>query len=448
MLKDIRKKMGRGLFFYNKSIRLNLLFYGGYIMKELELTNEQIAEVERQWSILNRGAVEIIPEEEFKRKLAKSIKENKPLKVKLGLDPSAPDIHIGHTVPLQKLAQFQRLGHIVQLVIGDFTGQIGDPTGKSETRKQLTPEQVKDNAETYVKQLYKILDPEKTEVNYNSSWLAPLNFADVVALSAKMTVARMLERDDFEKRFRDNQAISVHEFFYPLMQGYDSVALHSDVELGGTDQKFNLLMGRHLQKEYGQEQQAVLMLPLIEGLDGVQKMSKSLGNYIGIDEEPNQIYGKAMSIPDELMAKYYKLVTDLPHDEVEEIVKGIENDTIHPRDAKMKMAYTLVRMYHGNEAAEEAENHFKTVFQKREMPSDIPVVEVDKSQLDDGKVWVVKLIVQLGMVPSNGEGRRMVQQGAVKINGDKVESVDTEITPEDDMIVQVGKRKFSKIKLG
>ena len=416
-------------------------------MEKINLTAEQNLELEKQWEILSRGSVEIIPEDEFKQKLAISIKENRPLKIKLGLDPSAPDIHVGHTVPLQKLRQFQNQGHVVQLVIGDFTGRIGDPTGKSETRKQLTDEQVKENAETYVKQLFKILDPNKTEVRFNSEWLAPLNFADVVKLAATMTVARMLERDDFEKRFKANQSISIHEFFYPLMQGYDSVALQSDVEIGGTDQKFNLLMGRQLQKEFNLEQQVIMTLPLIEGLDGVQKMSKSLGNYIGIDEEPNQIYGKAMSIPDELMAKYYKLVTDLPHQEVMDMVTGLENGTVHPRDAKMKIAYTLVRMYHGEQAAIEAENHFKTVFQNRDLPEDIPLMQLDQSSLENGEIWIVKLLVELGLVPSNGEGRRMVQQGAVKINGEKFEEVDAKIRPENEMIIQVGKRKFAKIEM-
>lgn len=412
-----------------------------------DLTEEQQTKFEQQWEILSRGAVEIIPEEDFKKKLIISIKENRPLKVKLGLDPSAPDIHVGHTVPLHKLKQFQDLGHIVQIVIGDFTGQIGDPSGKSETRKQLSPEQVKINAETYVEQLFKILDPQKTEVHYNSKWLAPLNFADVVTLAAKMTVARMLERDDFEKRFSTNLPISIHEFFYPLMQGYDSVALKSDIELGGTDQKFNLLMGRHLQKEYGQESQVVLMLPLIEGLDGVQKMSKSLNNYIGIDEEPNQIYGKSMSIPDELMIKYYKLITDLSHSEVMEMINDIESNSIHPRDAKMKMAYTLVRMYHGEKSAIEAETHFKTVFQKGALPADIPLIDIDKSSLDNNSIWIVKLIAMLKLVPSNGEGRRMVEQGAVKINGEKVDNTNYEVNVEQDMIIQVGKRKFAKINL-
>ncbi len=416
-------------------------------MEKINLTEEQNFELEKQWEILSRGSVEIIPEDEFKQKLAISIKENRPLKIKLGLDPSAPDIHVGHTVPLQKLRQFQNQGHVVQLVIGDFTGRIGDPTGKSETRKQLTDEQVKENAETYVKQLFKILDPNKTEVRFNSEWLAPLNFADVVKLAATMTVARMLERDDFEKRFKANQSISIHEFFYPLMQGYDSVALQSDVEIGGTDQKFNLLMGRQLQKEFNLDQQVIMTLPLIEGLDGVQKMSKSLGNYIGIDEEPNQIYGKAMSIPDELMTKYYKLVTDLPHQEVMDMVTGLENGSVHPRDAKMKIAYTLVRMYQGEQAAIEAENHFKTVFQNRDLPDDIPVIQLDQSSLDNGEIWIVKLLVELGLVPSNGEGRRMVQQGAVKINGEKFEEVDGKIIPENEMIIQVGKRKFAKLEM-
>ncbi|MGD9677407.1 MAG: tyrosine--tRNA ligase [Vulcanibacillus sp.] len=413
----------------------------------MELTLEQQIEFDRQWGILVRGSVEIIPEDEFKKKLTYSIKENKPLKVKLGLDPSAPDIHLGHTVPLQKLRQFQDLGHIVQLVIGDFTGQIGDPSGKSETRKQLTPEQVKVNAQTYVEQLFKVLDSEKTEVNYNSKWLEPLKFADVVTLASKLTVARMLERDDFEKRFASYQPISIHEFFYPLMQGYDSVALESDVEIGGTDQKFNLLMGRHLQKEYGKKQQVILMLPLIEGLDGVQKMSKSLGNYIGIDEEANQIYGKAMSIPDELMIKYYKLVTNLPHTEIREMIKQLEDGSIHPRDAKMKMAYTLVNMYHGKQAAEDAESHFKTVFQKGALPEDIPIVDLDEKLLENNQIWIVKLIVALGMVSSNGEGRRMIEQGAVKINEQKIDKVDYLVNIEQDMIIQVGKRKFAKLNL-
>jgi tyrosyl-tRNA synthetase len=411
------------------------------------LTEEQAREVERQMNIIRRGVAEIVPEDEMRKKVERSVITGKPLKVKLGLDPSAPDIHVGHTVVLHKLRQFQELGHTVQIVIGDFTGRIGDPTGKSETRKQLTEEEVKANAATYVEQFAKILDVSKVEVNYNSQWLAPMSFADVVNLAAKMTVARMLERDDFEKRYTNNQPISIHEFFYPLMQGYDSVALESDVELGGTDQKFNLLMGRHLQKEFGQEQQCALTMPIIEGLDGVQKMSKSLGNYIGISEPPNEIYGKAMSIPDELMVKYYELATDISLEELEQLKKGLEEGTVHPRDAKMRLAYTFVRMYWGEEAANEAENHFKTVFQQRALPTDIPEKEVPAAELEDGKMWIVKLLSTLELVPSNGEARRMIQQGAVKINEVKVESVDDHVMVEEGMIVQVGKRKFAKVKL-
>lgn len=404
-------------------------------------------EVERQLSILQRGVVEIVPEIGLRDKLKKSLQENRPLKVKLGLDPSAPDIHIGHTVVLHKLRQFQELGHIVQLIIGDFTGRIGDPSGKSETRKQLSEEEIKTNAETYKAQLYKVLDSERTEVHFNSTWLSPLTFSDVVQLAAKTTVARMLERDDFEQRYEANQPISVHEFFYPLMQGYDSVALQCDVELGGTDQKFNLLMGRQLQREYGQEAQVVMMLPLIEGLDGEKKMSKSLGNYIGIDEAPQEIYGKAMSVPDALMLKYYELTTDVSSEELETLQERLAAGTLHPRDAKMQLARTYVRMYHGAKEAEEAERHFKTVFQQQSIPDDMPEVVVHDSEIEGGKMWVVKLLRQLGLVPSNAEARRMVQQGAVKINERKIEAANVDVEIQNGMIVQVGKRKFARIKL-
>jgi tyrosyl-tRNA synthetase len=400
------------------------------------------AEVERQMAVIRRGAVEIIPEEELLAKLRRSVKTGQPLHIKLGLDPSAPDIHIGHTVPLQKMRQFQDLGHKITIIIGDYTGTIGDPTGKSETRKQLTIEQVRENAQTYVEQLYKVLDKEKTHIRYNSEWLEPLNFGDVITLASKTTVARMLERDDFEKRYNSQQPISLHEFFYPLMQGYDSVALECDLELGGTDQKFNLLMGRMLQKEYGKEQQCILTLPLLEGLDGVQKMSKSLGNYIGINEEPNEQYGKSMSIPDELMVKYFELATDVSLEELAEIGKGLEDGTVHPRDLKMRLGREIVRMYHGEQAAQEAEEYFKTVFQKRALPDDMPEVTLAKET-----VWIVKLLVDLNMAASNGEARRLVQGGAVKINEEKVESVDAQIELEHDMVVQAGKRKFARVKL-
>lgn len=416
-------------------------------MKWDELTQSQQQEVERQLQVISRGVVEIVPEDELKQKIMKSVVNGKPLNVKLGLDPSAPDIHVGHTVVMQKLRQFQELGHQVQLLIGDFTGRIGDPTGKSETRKQLTEEDVLRNAETYKQQIFKILDPEKTKVVFNSEWLAPMTFEDVVKLAAKVTVARMLERDDFTKRYQGGLPISIHEFFYPLMQGMDSVALHSDIELGGTDQKFNLLMGRTLQKEYDQEQQVAIMTPIIEGLDGVQKMSKSLGNYIGIDEEPNEIYGKSMSVPDELMIKYYTLATDLTLEELSELEKGLEAGTVHPRDAKMKLAYTFVRMFHGVEAAEAAQEHFITVFQQRALPDDIEEIEIPAAELEDGSVKLIRLLTLIHFAASNGEARRSIQQGAVKLNGEKLDDVNAEIRISDGDIIQVGKRKFAKLIL-
>lgn len=412
-----------------------------------ELTPEQREETERQLAIIRRGVVEIVPEEELKLKVAESVVTGRPLKVKIGLDPSSPDIHVGHTVALQKLRQFQELGHEIQLVIGDFTGMIGDPTGKSETRKQLTREEVVRNAETYQKQVSKILNPEKMTVYYNSEWLARLTFADVVKLASNVTVARMLERDDFSKRYHGEQAIHIHEFFYPLMQGYDSVALESDIELGGTDQKFNLLMGRTLQKEYGKPLQIAIMTPLLEGLDGVQKMSKSLGNYIGIDEEPNDIYGKAMSIPDELMLKYYELATDISNEELDELRQGLESGGIHPRDAKMRLARTFVRMYHGEREAEAAERHFVTVFQQRALPDDIEEKRIPAEWLEDGRIRMVKLLVELGMQASGGEARRSMQQGAVRLNEEKVTDVLFEYTPNDGDVIQVGKRKFVKIRV-
>lgn len=417
-------------------------------MKWEELSGAQQQEVERQLDVIRRGVAEIVPEDELKAKVMKSVVAGEPLKIKLGLDPSAPDIHVGHTVVLHKLRQFQLLGHHVQLIIGDFTGRIGDPTGKSEARKQLSEEDVKRNAETYQKQIYKILDPDKTTVYYNSEWLSPMTFADVVNLAAKVTVARMMERDDFTKRYNSGMPISIHEFFYPLMQGTDSVALKSDVELGGTDQKFNLLMGRTLQKENGLDAQIAIMLPLLEGLDGVQKMSKSLGNYIGIDEEPNEIYGKSMSVPDELMIKYYELATDISNDELEGLRKGLADGTIHPRDTKMKLAYTFVRMYHGADAADAAQQHFITVFQQRALPEDIAEVVISNSDLEAGKIGLIKLLTTLGFAASNGEARRSITQGAVKINEEKLDDLSAEVALKDGDIVQVGKRKFAKIKLG
>lgn len=403
---------------------------------------EQQLEINRQFNILSRGIVEIIPAEGLREKIAKSICTGRPLKVKLGLDPTAPDVHLGHTVVLRKLRQFQDLGHEVQLVIGDFTGRIGDPSGRSDTRKQLTDSEVAANAKTYVDQFGKVMDSSKIRVSFNSEWLSKLNFADVVRLASQITVARMLERDDFEKRYKANLPISVHEFFYPLMQGYDSIALETDIELGGTDQKFNLLVGRHLQEAYGQEKQIIMTFPLLEGLDGERKMSKSLGNYIGISEEPNSIYGKAMSIPDHLMLRYFLLTTDVTSEELTEIETGLKESTLHPRDLKMRLARTIVTMYHGEEAGQLAEKHFVTVFQERALPDDINEVQWN----GEVSVRVVKLLSELGLTASNSEARRMIQSGAVRINGERVTIEDQALNVESGMIVQVGKRRIARIQ--
>lgn len=403
-------------------------------------------DAQQQLEIIKRGVAEIVPEEELLQKLDRSLATGKPLRVKLGADPSAPDIHLGHSVVLRKLRDFQDLGHQVVFIIGDFTGRIGDPTGKSETRKALTREEVLKNAQTYREQVSKILDMSKTEVVFNGEWLDKLTFEDVIKLASSYTVARMLERDDFAKRFSTGRPISLHEFLYPLAQGFDSVAVRADVELGGTDQKFNLLVGRDLQRDHGQEPQIALMMPIIEGTDGVQKMSKSLGNYIGISEPPNEMYGKTMSIPDELMLKYFELVTRIPIDEVNAIRHGLEDNSLHPRDVKMRLAREIVTMFHGPEAAKSAEEHFKSVFQKGDLPEEMPEIMLDSDELREGKIWLIKLLVKAGLAASNGEARRSVQQGAVKINNEKV-TEEGDISISDGMVIQVGKRKFARVKL-
>ncbi len=395
--------------------------------------------IEEKIKIILKGVDTIIDEKELKEKLIKAEKENRQLVVKLGLDPSAPDIHLGHTVVLRKMKQIQDLGHKVVIIIGDFTGKIGDPTGKSKTRVALTTEQVLENAKTYQKQIFKVLDPEKTEVRFNSEWLSKLNFEDVVKLASTITVARMLEREDFKNRYQNNIPISVHEFFYPLMQGYDSVAIKADIELGGTDQRFNLLMGRSLQKEFNQESQVVIMMPIIEGLDGVNKMSKSLGNYIGVDEEAGVMYQKAMEIPDELIIKYYNLVTDVHPDVVSKIETELKEDLRNPRDIKMELAKEIVTLYHGEEKANLAEERFKSVFQKGQIPSDILTVEASKEDFD-----LAKIIVDNKLVPSKSELRRLAKQGGVKLNQEKIEDL-SQINITDEIVVQIGKKKFIKI---
>ncbi len=393
-----------------------------------------------QFRLISHGVADLLPEDEFKKKLEKSVATNTPLIVKLGLDPTAPDIHLGHTVVLRKLKLFQDFGHKVIILIGDFTARIGDPTGKSVTRPPLTEEQVITNAKTYQEQIFKVLDPEKTEVRFNSEWLSKLDFADVLKLASKYTVARMLERDDFHKRYTEGRPISIHEFMYPLMQGYDSIALKADVEFGGTDQTFNLLMGRHLQGEEGMPEQTIITMPILEGLDGVQKMSKSLGNYIGISEAPSEMYGKAMSIPDELMMRYFMLVTDMSIEEQEQLSTDLESGAAHPRDVKMKLAHTIVRLYHGEVAANFGQDEFVRVFQKHAMPTDIPEYKV---AITEEPVFVPQLLSDAGLTASNGEARRSIKAGAFKIDGEKCN--EEHIVLKDGMVLQVGKRKFIKI---
>ncbi|MED1605661.1 tyrosine--tRNA ligase [Cytobacillus kochii] len=412
------------------------------IVKE-KLSEQQLKELQRQLKLYKQGVQEIIPTEELEEKLAKSILLNKPLKIKLGLDPSAPDVHLGHTVVLKKLKQFQDNGHTIQLLIGDFTGKIGDPTGKSIARKPLTDEEVKHNAQTYFEQFGKVLDMEKVELHYNSTWLSQLKFDEVIQLAGKITIARLMERDDFEERIAFGKPISLHEFFYPVMQGYDSVVLECGIELGGTDQHFNVLMGRHFQEKFGKPKQIALLMPLLEGLDGVEKMSKSKNNYIGINEPANEMYGKAMSIPDELMVKYFTLITPLTPEEITEIEEGLDKRTLHPRNVKMQLAKLIVQMYHDEEAAEKAEQQFITIFQKGEVPEELPTM----TWTGPTSITIVQLLVDTGLLPSKSEAKRMIAGGAIKIDGKKIITDMETTTISHNMIVSVGKRKFMKLLL-
>lgn len=400
---------------------------------------------EEQLEILRRGTVAIVSEEELLARLRESVKTGKPLRVKLGVDASAPDIHIGHAVPLRKLRQFQDLGHQVDFLIGDFTGRIGDPTGRSETRKQLTDEEVRENARTYQEQVFKILDPERTNICFNSEWLSKLTFADVIRLGATTTVARMLERDDFSKRYREERPIAIHEFLYPLAQAYDSIALRSDIEIGGTDQTFNFIMTRDVMREYGMVPQVVMTLPILEGTDGVQKMSKSLGNYIGINEPPDEIFGKTMSITDNLITKYFELATDVPMAEIRQMEKDMAEGSLNPRDAKMRLAYELVAIYHGVPAAQAARDHFIRVFSQKELPDEIPEWRPAPDDAPDGLMPIVKLIVSAGLAPSASEARRLIVQGGVRINDTKVEDSNLVVKIEPGTVIRVGKRRFIKL---
>lgn len=401
-------------------------------------------DIQNTLKIMLKGAADHTDSAEIIQKLEKIAQENRPIRIKLGLDPSAPDIHLGHAVVLRKIKQLQDLGHEAIIIIGDFTGMIGDPTGKSKTRKQLTREQVEANAQTYKTQIFKILDPAKTTVKFNSEWLEPLNFRDIINLASHSTVARMLERDDFQKRYTTQQPIAVHEFFYPLMQAYDSVAIRADLELGGTDQVFNILMGRNIQKAYGQEAQITLFMPLLEGIDGVEKMSKSLGNYIGVNEPANVIYEKVMKIPDHMIIKYYELATDVHPDAIEIIKKRLAEGE-NPRDIKMELALEITALYHSKEAALSAQEHFKTAFQQGVAPADSVILTLNSNTPDAGFA-LVDALMETGAYKSKSDIRRLFQQGAVKINNERApQDLKAISTLPAGTIIQIGKGAFYKI---
>jgi len=390
----------------------------------------------KQLQILKRNVVDLVDEEELLDKL----KRKKRLRVKLGVDPSRPDLHLGHAVVLFKLKQFQELGHQVVLIIGDFTAQIGDPSGRDSTRPMLSEEEVKQNAKTYQEQAFKILDREKTEVHFNSEWLGKMSFADVIKLASKYTVARMLERDDFAKRYKENVPISIAEFLYPLAQAQDSVAIEADVELGGTDQYFNLLVGRHIQQQVGQEPQIVMTMPIIEGTDGKLKMSKSYGNYIAFNDPPTEMFGKLMSIPDWLIVKYMRLLTNISEEEIEEYERSMKEGKINPRDVKMRLAFEITKFFHGEDEAKQAQEGFIKVFSKRELPEDMPTVHLDT----DG-VELVELLVKLNVAESRSEAKRLIQQGGVKLDGEKITDIHAQITLDSEKILKVGKRHFFRL---
>jgi tyrosyl-tRNA synthetase len=398
--------------------------------------------IDEQLSHLRHGAVDVIREEDLRAKLERSTKTGKPLRVKLGVDPTSPDIHLGHTVVVRKLKAFQDLGHTAIYLIGDFTAMIGDPSGRNVTRPPLSREEIEHNAKTYRDQVFKILDPDKTEIRYNSEWMGKFDAADFIRLAARTTVRQILERDDFEKRMNAQQPISLHELLYPLVQGYDSVALEADIELGGTDQKFNLLSGRNLQREYDQEPQVVVTTPLLEGLDGMQKMSKSYGNYIGIDEPAAEMFGKVMSISDDLMWRYYELLTDVTADELNALKFRCESGSENPRNAKVQLAKSIITDFHSRQAADEAEEDFNRRFVKKEVPD-----EIEEKQIEAGGYKLAELIANTGLAASKGEARRLIEQGGVKVNGEKATNAAGDITiGAESTLLQVGKRKFLKVR--
>ncbi len=391
--------------------------------------------------IIKRGTVEILTEDELTKKLEKSISTGIPLKVKAGFDPTAPDIHIGHTVLIHKMRQFQELGHEIIFLIGDFTAMIGDPSGRSEVRKPLSRDEVVKNSLTYQRQIFKILNEKKTKVVFNSQWMDKMSPPALIELTAKYTVARMLERDDFSKRYKSQHPISIHEFLYPLIQGYDSVALKADIELGGTDQKFNLLVGRELQRDYGQEQQVVITMPLLEGTDGVQKMSKSISNYIGITEPPKEMFGKIMSISDELMMRYYELLSDITVDELEGLRKGVKDGSVHPMGLKKRLAREIIQRFHSETDAFDAQREFEKVFSQKELPGDMPVV---KLKWDGDELWLPRIISTAVPPTSSSEARRLIKEGAVTVNGERVTDIEKKLKRAE-YIIKVGKKRFVKV---
>ena len=392
--------------------------------------------------VIKRGVSEIIPEDELVRKIEHSIRQNKPLNIKLGCDPSRPDLHLGHSVVLRKLRQFQDLGHQAILIVGDFTGMIGDPSGRSKTRPSLSIEETRKNGQSYFDQATKILSASKVKMVYNSEWLAPMNFADVIRLGSKYTVARMLERDDFTLRYKAGEPISVHEFLYPLAQAMDSVAIDSDVELGGTDQKFNLLVGRDIQREFGKEPQVILTMPILAGTDGVEKMSKSLDNYIGIGDSPNEMYGKTLSIPDSLIYDYFLLATNMPSGDLEIIRKELESKSVNPRDIKRRLARTIVALYYDEARGDAAEQEFDKVFIKKDVPDEIKEFQYPMAS---GRVGVLQLLADTKLAASKGEARRLVEQGGVSVDGVKVSDINAHVTLVKPVILKVGPRRFLKI---
>jgi len=398
-----------------------------------------------QLNELKKGTVDIVSEGELLAKLKKSAEKNQPLRIKAGFDPSRPDLHIGHTVLLNKMRQFQQLGHHVMFLIGDFTAMIGDPTGRNEARPPLSEEQIQENAKTYARQVYKVLDEKKTEVVYNSTWMKKVTSADFIRLASQYTVARMIERDDFTKRFQAHQSIAMHEFLYPLVQGYDSVAMKADVELGGTDQRFNLLVGRDLQKSYGQEQQCIITVPILEGLDGVQKMSKSLDNYIAVEDSPKDMFGKTMRVSDELMLRYYELLTDISVADLEKLKSDLKSGKAHPREVKVNLAKTLVARFHDQAAADNALAEFERIFVQKGLPDEVPVKEVSAAE----NIWICKLMAELGLAASSSEARRLVEQKAVERDGEKITDpqLKLQLKVGEEFILKAGKKKFVKVKV-